>query len=68
MLESNQVVLEQEILGAILKNSELIITAREKIKPYMFRYKPHVRIYVGILEMVSNKLEIDLVNFLEYHG
>ena len=67
MLESNQVVLEQEILGAILKNSELIITAREKIKPYMFRYKPHVRIYVGILEMVSNKLEIDLVNFLEYH-
>lgn len=66
MLESGQVQLEQEILSSILKNSELIITAKEVIKPYMFLYEPHVNIYLGIMEMVNKKMSIDLVNFLEY--
>ena len=66
MLESGQVQLEQEILSSILKNSELIITAKEVIKPYMFLYEPHVNIYLGIMEMANRKMSIDLVNFLEY--
>ena len=66
MLDNGQVQLEQEILSSILKNSELIITAKEVIKPYMFLYEPHVNIYLGIMEMVNKKMSIDLVNFLEY--
>ena len=67
MLDNNQVQLEQEILGSILNNNELIITARETIKPYMFQYEPHMKIYVAIADMIDRKMEVDLINFLEYH-
>ena len=66
MLDNNQVVLEQEILGAILNNNELIIMAKETIKPYMFQYGPHMKIYVAIADMIDRKMEVDLINFLEY--
>ncbi len=67
MLSSNQIQLEQEILGSMLKDSSLAIDARDKIKPDMFLYSKHIRIYLGILEMIEKKLEIDLITFLEYH-
>lgn len=67
MLNNNQIELEQEILGSMLKNNSLILKAKDTIKPEMFLYDKHINIYLGILEMVSNKLEIDLVTFLEYH-
>ena len=67
MLSNNQIQLEQEILGSMLKESSLAINAREKIKPEMFLYSKHMRIYLGILEMIEEKLEIDLITFLEYH-
>ena len=67
MLSNNQIQLEQEILGSMLKESSLAINAREKIKPEMFLYSKHMRIYLGILEMIEEKLEIDLITFLGYH-
>lgn len=67
MLNNNQIELEQEILGSMLKNNSLILKAKDTIKPEMFLYDKHINIYLGILEMVSNKLEIDLITFLEYH-
>lgn len=67
ILSNNQIQLEQEILGSMLKNSTLTIEARDRIKPEMFLYSKHIRIYLGILEMVEEKLEIDLITFLEYH-
>ncbi|WP_195989455.1 DnaB-like helicase C-terminal domain-containing protein [Clostridium sp. D53t1_180928_C8] len=67
ILSNNQIQLEQEILGAMLKNSTLTIDARNSIKPDMFLYSKHIRIYLGILAMLKNKLEIDLITFLEYH-
>lgn len=67
MLSSNQIQLEQEILGSMLKDSSFAIDARDKIKPEMFLYSKHIRIYLGILEMIEKKLEIDLITFLEYH-
>ena len=38
MLSNNQIQLEQEILGSMLKESSLAINAIEKIKPEMFLY------------------------------
>ena len=67
MLSSNQIQLEQEILGSMLKDSSFAIDAKDKIKPEMFLYSKHIRIYLGILEMIEKKLEIDLITFLEYH-
>ena len=67
ILSNNQIQLEQEILGSMLKNSTLTIEARDRIKPEMFLYSKHIRIYLGILEMIEEKLEIDLITFLEYH-
>ena len=52
MLSNGQIVLEQEILGSLFKNEDLIIKAKEKIKPEMFLYSKHMNIYLGILEMV----------------
>ena len=67
MLTINQIVLEQELLGSIFKNNNLMLKAREKIKPEMFLYSKHMNIYLGILDMVANKLEVDLITFLEHH-
>lgn len=49
MLTNNQIVLEQELLGSIFKNNNLMLKAREKIKPEMFLYSKHMNIYLGIL-------------------
>ena len=67
MLSNGQIVLEQEILGSLFKNEDLIIKAKEKIKPEMFLYSKHMNIYLGILEMVENKMKVELITFLEYH-
>lgn len=67
MLDNNQIMLEQELLCSMLNNKKLIIVGKEKIKPEMFLYGPHTKIYLGILDMVSKKMEVDLVTFLEYH-
>lgn len=67
ILSNGQIQLEQEILGAMFKDSNLIIEAKNRIKAEMFLYSKHRRIYLGILEMVEEKLEIDLVTFLEHH-
>ncbi len=67
ILSNGQIQLEQEVLGAMFKDSNLIIEARDRIKAEMFLYSKHMRIYLGILEMVEEKLEIDLVTFLEHH-
>lgn len=67
ILSNGQIQLEQEILGAMFKDSNLIIEAKNRIKAEMFLYSKHRRIYLGILEMVKEKLEIDLVTFLEHH-
>lgn len=67
ILSNGQIQLEQEILGAMFKDSNLIIEAKNWIKAEMFLYSKHRRIYLGILEMVKEKLEIDLVTFLEHH-
>ena len=45
MLSNGQIVLEQEILGSLFKNEDLIIKAKEKIKPEMFLYSKHMNIY-----------------------
>ena len=68
MLDNNQVVLEQEILCSMFRNNELIIKARDSIKPEMFLYDKHMKIYLGILDMVNNKMEVDLVTFIQYHS
>lgn len=65
MLTSQHIELEQEILGTILLNSSLVIKAKESIKPFMFQVDDHRNIYIGILKMVKDNKEIDLINFLE---
>lgn len=67
MLDSNQIQLEQEILGALLNNSKLVIVAKERIKYYMFKYKPHIKIYMSILDMAERKMEIDLITFINFN-
>ena len=67
ILSNNQIQLEQEVLGGMLKDNNLIIMAKDKIKPEMFLYSKHMRIYLGILQMIDESLEIDLITFLEYH-
>ena len=68
MLDNNQVVLEQEVLCSMFRNNKLIIKAKDSIKPEMFLYDKHMKIYLGILDMVNNKMEVDLVTFLQYHS
>lgn len=68
MLDNNQVVLEQEVLCSMFRNNEFIIKAKESIKPEMFLYDKHMKIYLGILDMINNKMEVDLVTFLQYHS
>ena len=70
MLSNNQIQLEQEILGSMLKESSLAINAIEKIKPEMFLYSKHMRIYLGILEMIEEKLktELKLDTFVKVDG
>lgn len=67
MLSNNQINLEQEILGSMFKNNSLIIKAKENIKPEMFLYSKHMNIYLGILDMVENKMAVELITFLEHH-
>ena len=65
MLTSQHIELEQSILGTLFLNSNLLVKAKENIKPYMFQVENHKRIYEGIIRMVSDDKEIDLINFLE---
>lgn len=65
MLTSQHIELEQSILGTLFLNSNLLVKARDNIKPYMFQVENHKRIYEGIIRMVSDDKEIDLINFLE---
>lgn len=65
MLTSQHIELEQSILGTLFLNSNLLIKARDNIKSYMFQVENHKRIYEGIIRMVSDDKEIDLINFLE---
>ena len=65
MLTSQHIELEQSILGTLFLNSNLLVKAKENIKPYMFQVENHKRIYEGIIKMVSDDKEIDLINFLE---
>lgn len=51
----------------MLNDTSFVIDFEDKIKPEMFLYSKHMRIYLGILEMIEEKLEVDLINFLEYH-
>ena len=44
ILSNNQIQLEQEVLGGMLKDNNLIIMAKDKIKPEMFLYSKHMRI------------------------
>ena len=65
MLTSQHIELEQSILGTLFLNSNLLVKARDNIKSYMFQVENHKRIYEGIIRMVSDDKEIDLINFLE---
>lgn len=65
MLTSQHIELEQSILGTLFLNSNLLVKAKDNIKPYMFQVENHRRIYEGIIKMVSDDNEIDLINFLE---
>lgn len=65
MLTSQHIELEQSILGTLFLNSNLLVKAKDNIKPYMFQVENHKRIYEGIIRMVSDDKEIDLINFLE---
>lgn len=65
MLTSQHIELEQSILGTLFLNSNLLVKAKDNIKPYMFQVENHRRIYEGIIKMVSDDKEIDLINFLE---
>lgn len=65
MLTSQHIELEQSILGTLFLNSNLLVKAKDNIKPHMFQVENHKRIYEGIIRMVSDDKEIDLINFLE---
>lgn len=65
MLTSQHIELEQSILGTMFLNPNLITKAKENIKRYMFQVDNHSMIYDGIIKMVDDKKEIDLINFLE---
>ena len=68
IIGQEQIILEQEILGLILSNSNLIIKCKECIKPVMFLVREHNSIYSGILEMADKKMDIDTVSFITYHS
>ena len=65
MLTSQHIELEQGILGTLFLNSNLLVKAKDNIKPYMFQVENHRRIYEGIIKMVEEDKKIDLINFLE---
>lgn len=65
MLTSQHIELEQSILETMFLNPNLITKAKENIKRYMFQVESHSMIYDGIIKMLDNKKEIDLINFLE---
>ncbi|MBM6838393.1 hypothetical protein H9X77_09140, partial [Clostridium saudiense] len=65
MLTSQHIELEQSILGTLFLNVDLLVKAKDNIKPYMFQVEHHRRIYEGIIKMVEDDKKIDLINFLE---
>ncbi|NFE74698.1 hypothetical protein FC758_12415 [Clostridium botulinum] len=68
MIATNQqVTLEQEIIGGLFNNNNLLVKAKEIIKPKMFNISAHKAIYKAFIDMKAEGLEIDLVNFLEHY-
>ncbi len=68
MIPTNQqVILEQEILGGIFNNNNLLVKTKEIIKSNMFNISTHKSIYKAIINMKAEGLEIDLINFLEHY-
>ncbi|NFI53454.1 hypothetical protein FDA52_10865 [Clostridium botulinum] len=68
MIVSNQeVTLEQEIIGGLFKDNDLLVKAKEIIKPNMFSISTHKNIYKAFTNMKEKGLVIDLINFLEYY-
>ncbi|MGN2349427.1 replicative DNA helicase [Clostridium cagae] len=68
MLVSNQqITLEQEIIGGLFNNNNLITKAKDIIKPNMFSISTHKAIYKAFIDMKVESLEIDLINFLEHY-
>ncbi|NFO89292.1 hypothetical protein FDC58_12110 [Clostridium botulinum] len=68
MIATNQqVTLEQEIIGGLFNNNNLLVKAKEIIKPKMFNISTHKAIYKAFIDMKAEGLEIDLVNFLEHY-
>ena len=65
MLTNQEVILEQEILGGIFNNSKLLLKAKERISPFMFRIATHKKMYEYILRMSEEGKAIDTINFLE---
>ena len=63
MLTSQHIELEQGILGTLFLNSNLLVKAKDNIKPYMFQVEHHRRIYEGIIKMVEEDKKIDLINY-----
>lgn len=68
MQVSNQeVTLEQEIIGGLFNDNNLLIKTREIIKPNMFNVATHRALYKAFIAMKIEGLEIDLINFLEHY-
>lgn len=65
MISNTIVMLEQEILGALIQDSSLI-TKCDQIKAEMFNSKEHREIYNTILEMLKKDITVDLANLLNY--
>ena len=53
MLTSQHIELEQSILGTLFLNTNLLVKAKDNIKPFMFQVEYHKRIYEGIIKMVE---------------
>jgi replicative DNA helicase len=67
MLTNQEVEIEQEILGGLFNNNDLLIKAKETIKANMFKVAEHRAIYKAFTEMKADGYNIDLLNFLEHN-
>lgn len=64
MVTNQQVNLEQEIIGGLFNNNNLVSECDGAIKPNMFQIKDNKKIYINLVNMIKEGNEVDSTNFL----
>ncbi|NCC80319.1 MAG: replicative DNA helicase, partial [Clostridia bacterium] len=65
MNEFNSIQAEQEILGSIMTDNEIIPELAEKLKPEDFFFDKHQLIYTKILGLYKNSQQVTAITLYE---